>query len=182
MAIVRIRPLVAFLLTLATGAVQAADVRPAAPATDAVRLDDNAGQARDDDARATFDRFLEAWNVDDAAVRARLLEATWADDAVYVDPGTGEIRGRAALLDYMAALRGRFPGSRVELTSGIDIQHGRLLRFTWRMRAADGSLLVDGTDFGELDKAGRIARLVVFLGPLPERDDPSATADTAAAD
>ena len=32
---------------------------------------------------------------------------------------------------------------------------------------ADGSVAIDGRDFGELDAAGRIAHIVGFFGPPP---------------
>ena len=41
------------------------------------------------------------------------------------------------------------------------------MRFTWRMLLADGSVFVEGTDFGELSADGRLERIVGFFGVPP---------------
>jgi hypothetical protein len=106
-----------------------------------------------------------AWNEPDEARRRRLLEASWAVDGVYTDP-TAHVEGRDALLAHIAAFQRQMPGARIRATSGVDAHHGRL-RFTWAMDGADGSLVVEGIDFGELAPDGRLGRIVGFFGPPP---------------
>jgi hypothetical protein len=44
--------------------------------------------------------------------------------------------------------------------------HHEKLRFTWRMLLADGKVLLEGIDFGELSTDGKLHRIVGFFGPL----------------
>jgi len=110
-------------------------------------------------------KYAAAWNEPDATRRRRLLEEAWADDGVYTDP-TAHVEGREALAAHIAGFQQQMPGARLGGTSGIDEHHGRL-RFTWVMRAADGSTVVEGIDFGELGPDGRLSRIVGFFGPVP---------------
>ena len=112
---------------------------------------------------ATYDR---AWNEPDEGERRRLLELCWADDGELVDPQAGRFRGRDAVLERLAGFRERFPGARVEITSGLDENHG-FARFAWTIFGADGSELFDGMDFAAVADDGRLGRVVMFFGPLP---------------
>ena len=56
--------------------------------------------------------YCAAWNTDDWAERARLLERVWMPDGVYRDPNPTRTVGRAALSDAISALRHRYPGAR----------------------------------------------------------------------
>jgi hypothetical protein len=113
----------------------------------------------------TVATYAAAWNEGDEGRRRRLLEAAWADDGIYSDP-TAHVVGREALVGHITGFRAQMPGARLTGTSGIDEHHGRL-RFTWAMHAADGSLVVEGVDFGELAPDGRLRRIVGFFGPIP---------------
>lgn len=108
--------------------------------------------------------YCGAWAEPDEASRERLLEQCWADDGVYCDP-TAHVVGRAALIAHIGGFFAQYPGARIEQTSAVDAHHG-LLRFSWRMRLADGSVLVEGLDVGELAGDGRLQRIVGFFGPL----------------
>ena len=102
----------------------------------------------------------------DPAVRARMIEACWAEDGRLVTRN-GEIRGRAEL----AAMFDRFiadpRGFTVELTSVIDAR-GSTFRFRARTTARDGSPVPDVFDAGMVDADGRISLILTFAGPLAE--------------
>lgn len=93
--------------------------------------------------------YFAAWNEPDPAARLRMLEAAWADDGVLVSPRAGRIVGRQAVAEHIGRFAQRFPGARVVATSSIDEHHG-VMRYTWRIVAADGAPIVDGTDVGDL--------------------------------
>lgn len=114
----------------------------------------------------TVGRYAAAWVEPDATARRALLDSCWADDGEYCDPAS-RVTGRQALSDLIGAFQDRQPGARIEPTSGVD-EHDGFVRFTWRMIAADGSTASGGIDFGELDGAGRLRRIVGFFGPPPE--------------
>jgi hypothetical protein len=109
--------------------------------------------------------YGSAWNEPDAAARRRTLEQAWADGGVYSDP-TAHVEGRDALVAHIAGFQAQMPGARLELTSGVD-RHHDTIRFTWTLKASDGSVVTDGVDFGELAGDGRLRRITGFFGPAP---------------
>ncbi len=111
--------------------------------------------------------YGDSWNELDEAKRRVLLEQAWADDGVYTDP-SADLHGREALIAHIGAFhKDGMPGVRIIPSSGVDEHHGRL-RFTWRMEGADGSTIIEGIDFGELARDGRLQRIVGFFGPPPD--------------
>jgi len=112
------------------------------------------------------DSYARAWLEPDPAARRALLEQCWAVDGHYCDP-LGHATGRDALADHIGGFQAAQPGARLEVVSGVD-QHDGYLRFAWQLRAADGSVALEGTDFGELDGDGVLRRIIGFFGPLPQ--------------
>lgn len=114
----------------------------------------------------TVAAYGEAWNETDAAMRAALLELSFSADGTYEDPQS-RYEGREALLEGIGAFQARNPGARIELASGVDAHHGRL-RFRWKIIGADGHVVTEGMDYGELAEDGRLQKIVGFFGPFPE--------------
>ena len=108
--------------------------------------------------------YCAAWNEVDPVKRDRMLEPVWADDATYTDPIVHTV-GRAALVAHISTVCARFPGSKIVMTSKVDIHHN-VLRFYWKRILADGSERPEGIDFGEIAENGKIQRIVGFFGPL----------------
>jgi hypothetical protein len=106
-----------------------------------------------------------SWNEPDEAQRQKLLEQSWADDAIYQDP-TGRAEGRDALVAHIGGFHQMMPGSTIDITSGIDT-YGTAFRFAWEMRDADGNVAVEGMDAGTIAPDGRIASITGFFGPFP---------------
>jgi hypothetical protein len=115
-----------------------------------------------EDIVAAYDR---AWNEPDPVERRRLLELSWAEDGELVDP-TGRFQDREAIIERLAGFSERFPGARIDITSGIDDHHG-FVRYAWTITDADGARLLEGIDVCELAEDGRLRRVVMFFGPLP---------------
>jgi SnoaL-like domain len=111
--------------------------------------------------------YGEAW-VADEAERRRLLEVAWHEDGVYSDP-VGKAEGREALVSHIAGFQEQFPSHRIVVTSGVD-EHDGCFRFSWVLTDADGNIIMEGVDFGEVADDGRIARVTGFFDPLPEVD------------
>jgi hypothetical protein len=117
----------------------------------------------------TITLYAAAWNEPDAVARRRLLERAWAATGTYTDP-TAHVEGRAALDKHIEVyLKTQPAGTRIVPASAIDAHHGRF-RFAWKMLAPDGSVAIEGLDYGELDADGRISRIVGFFGPLAVRN------------
>ena len=110
--------------------------------------------------------YVAAWNEADAAARLKILGGCWAEDAVYVDPNV-ELKGRVALSERIATVQASRPGARIEMMSGVDVHHN-VVRFLWRLVRADGSTGDISIDFGEVDAAGRLTKIVGFFGEPPK--------------
>ena len=111
--------------------------------------------------------YCAAWNETDPAARMKLLEQSWGVAAVYVDPTGAAPAGRAGLHGHIAGFHQAYPGAKIVPTSKVDAHHGKI-HFTWRLIMPDGSVAIDGRDFGEVDSIGHITRIVGFFGPPPE--------------
>lgn len=109
--------------------------------------------------------YMAAWNEPDEGARRKLLEEAWADEGVYSDP-TAEVTGLDPLVGHIGRFMEQMPGFRIVATSGIDSHHG-FARFTWGMDDASGARILDGIDFVELARDGRIGRITGFFGPPP---------------
>jgi hypothetical protein len=111
-----------------------------------------------------IEAYGASWNEADESKRRALLELSWADDGVFQDP-RDRAEGREALLALIAGFRQVFAGGSINLTSNIDEHHGQF-RFTWRIDDKDGKAVLEGIDFGELARDGRIKLIAGFWGPL----------------
>ena len=107
-----------------------------------------------------------AWAEADEAQRRALLEKAWAEDGVYLDP-TGRADGREALVQHIAGFQQMMPGHRIDIASGVD-EHDSYVRFAWKMLTPDGSVAMEGVDFGALGDDGKLKSIVGFFGPWPE--------------
>lgn len=117
---------------------------------------------------AVIASYAAAWGEPDRTARERLLERVFAADGTYTDP-TVDLAGRAALVTHIGQFQERSPGARIEPISVVDAHHGQL-RFAWRLVMPNGTVVVEGLDYGELTSEGKIKRIVGFFGPLAKRD------------
>jgi hypothetical protein len=109
--------------------------------------------------------YCAAWNTDERAERARLLDRVWTPDGVYSDPNPTRAVGRAALSDSIAALRRRYPGARFHCSAPQ--MHHAVMRTTWIYLRPDRTEVAHGEDFYELAADGRIKRVTGFFGAAP---------------
>ena len=107
-----------------------------------------------------------SWNETDESKRRKLLEQSWADDAVYQDP-LGRAEGREALVAHIGGFHQMMAGHTITNTSGVDA-HGNVFRFAWEMRDDKGAIAMEGMDFGEVAPDGRLESITGFFGPFPD--------------
>ena len=115
---------------------------------------------------AAVDTNLAAYGNPDPPSRRDQLDTAWRPDGQLVDPpldGAG-VEGIDAL---MAAVQSQFSGHTFRRTSALDTHHG-FARYSWALVGPDGQVAVEGLDVAEFDDTGRLARIVGFMGPLPE--------------
>jgi hypothetical protein len=110
--------------------------------------------------------YAAAWAEPDEGARRALLERAWTDDGTYSDP-TAHVEGREALVRHIAGFLATAGTTKLERASGVEAHHGSL-RFAWRIVAADGKVVAQGFDYGELAGDGRLKKIVGFFGPFPE--------------
>jgi hypothetical protein len=122
-------------------------------------------QNRDADVERAVLSYVAAWNEDDPAKLAKILDECWAEQGIVVS-NYETIIGRRSLYERIVAFRRENPGTRGFLTSGIE-QHHDFFRFTAIAVKADGRYFSPALDVGELDASGRIERIVTFFHDLP---------------
>lgn len=123
----------------------------------------DAGMASDPE--TTIRAYVAAWSTRDPAERARLLEASFAEDGRFVTR-TREIRGRAALIAEMERFHATSALSGIRFTSVIDAT-STTFRFRGAADMVDGSS-PQSVDAGTFDADGRISLLLTFPGALED--------------
>lgn len=108
--------------------------------------------------------YDQAWNVSDPDERRRLLEGALTDDCELIEP-RGRFAGRDAVFERITGFANRFPGAKVDITTGVD-EHNGFARYGWKIIDRNGSLLLDGMDVLERAADGRLMRVVMFFGAL----------------
>jgi hypothetical protein len=106
--------------------------------------------------------YCQAWSEPDRSVRARLLDQVWADDGTYTDPTVEKVAGRSALIDHIGDFLQQNPGARIVPATATDSHHAKL-HFGWKMVLPDGTVPLQGVDYGELATDGKISRIVGFF-------------------
>ncbi|MDC0434242.1 nuclear transport factor 2 family protein [bacterium] len=117
------------------------------------------------DIENTLKDYCAAWCEPDVNKRRAFLENAWSDDGIYQDP-LGEAAGREQLIALIGGMHHKFPGARVEITSGVSKHHGKIY-FEWQMLSGDGNVAFKGVDFGSFSAEGRLAQIVGFFVPTP---------------
>lgn len=112
--------------------------------------------------------YFAAWNEVDGSERARLLQRSLGDQAELVDP-TGRWHGVDGVSDRISRYHAAAPGTKVVPGSGVDA-HNDVERYAWKIVDPAGNEVMEGLDVAERDSDGRLRRIVMFHGPLPQSD------------
>ncbi len=122
-----------------------------------------------DSVQRTVDAYGSAWAEPDEATRRAILDQAWTDGGIYTDPTVYAI-GRDELVShiggFLASPAGDAPSGGLTATSRVELFRGAL-RFTWAVLAPDGTVLLEGMDFGTVAADGRLSRISGFFGALP---------------
>ena len=120
------------------------------------------------DVKTTVDAYLEGLTQPDAARRAELIRTAWAEDGRFVDP-LFDVQGHAALAELAQGVIAQYPGHTFRRTSGVDTHHN-LARYAFEFVAPDGTVVITGTDVGELAEDGRLQSVSGFFGDVPSEE------------
>jgi hypothetical protein len=112
--------------------------------------------------------YFAAWNEPDGGERAQLLQRSLSDQAELVDP-TGRWRGVDGVSDRISRYHASAPGTKVVPGSGVDA-HNDVERYAWSIIDSAGNAVMEGLDVAEREPDGRLRRILMFHGPLPEVD------------
>jgi len=109
----------------------------------------------------TVDAWLGAYGDADPQRRLSTIRALWSLEGRLVDPPL-EARGHAGISDQAATLLSEFPGHRFERSTAVEAHH-QSATYGWRLLNPAGQVVLEGTDFVDLDVDGRLARVVGFF-------------------
>lgn len=105
-------------------------------------------------------KYIEVWNILDAAERRAAIGELFTENVEYVDPNVA-VEGQDALDAYIAETQKQLPGSVFTLAGNVSTHHD-LARFTWQVGPAGGQPLAVGYDFAAVEN-GRVRRLYGFF-------------------
>jgi hypothetical protein len=112
-----------------------------------------------------IDTYLAAYNEPDDEPRRELVARAFAEGGALVDPPI-DGSGHEGISAMMGAVHQQYPGHRFRRASAVDEHHG-YFRYGWELRSPEDAVVLEGTDVGFVDDAGRLARVIGFFGPLP---------------
>lgn len=112
----------------------------------------------------TVDTHLAGYCEPDPERRAELLASVWAPDGEVIDPPI-DGRGHAGIATVVDVLLEHYPGHGFTRTTDVDAHHD-YARYGWALVAPDGTPAVTGTDIAQLDRGGKLTRIVGFFGDL----------------
>ncbi len=103
-----------------------------------------------------------AWNAPDESSRRLILDRLWADDGTYVasydDDPVATLSDLHFMMDY-----GMATGNYIELSaSDASELHAGWFHARWRDCCPNGSVLLEGTDVGEIGEDGRLIQVISF--------------------
>jgi hypothetical protein len=114
-----------------------------------------------------IDDYFAAWNESQPERRRALLESSVTPEVELVHPTWGRSQGIDALVADIDKYRSALPDTTVVLASGLD-GHNGLVRYRWNIVDQHGRQIMEGLDVVELAGDGRVARILLFHGQLPE--------------
>ena len=112
-------------------------------------------------AKTVVARYCAAWSKVDPTERKLAVAEVWAEKGEYLDSQPVHVMGREALTSEIVKFQQQFPGAQFRCDA-VRAHHG-LVGYTWSMVMADGAERFQGMDFGEIDSAGRLVRIVSFF-------------------
>lgn len=112
-------------------------------------------------AKSVVAQYCSAWSEADPADREIAVAAIWDERAEYMDSQPVHITGRQALVAEIVKFQQQFPGANFRCDA-VRAHHG-FVGYTWSLVMADGTERFSGMDFGEIDSAGRLVRIVSFF-------------------
>ena len=119
-------------------------------------------------AKSVVSRYCRAWSEVDPAERTLAISEVWAEQGEYLDSQPVRVIGREALAAEIVRFQQQFP--RAQFRCNAVRAHHDFVGYTWSMVMADGTERFQGMDFGELDSAGRLVRIVSFFD-MPQPAD-----------
>jgi uncharacterized protein YndB with AHSA1/START domain len=111
-------------------------------------------------AESIVDRFVAAWQEQDAALRGAHLEACFAPDGLYRD-AYGYVPGRDGLNVFIGNALKFMPGLTLRRDGAVRHAHGTLW-YPWSMTGPDGSVVMGGVSVAECTAEGRISRMTAL--------------------
>lgn len=106
-----------------------------------------------------WQKYAEFWTMEEGLRKIRLSEVA-TPDVTYCDPNTS-LSGAEAFSDFISQFQKDVPGGHFVITDVFE-HHNQTLAH-WDMCGADGSLMVKGTSFANLNDDGKFTSFTGFF-------------------
>ncbi len=111
--------------------------------------------------------FFAGWGNTNAEGRAKQFASAIGDSFYYADPhATDPTRSLDEFLTFVDAFAKNAPGATANVTEPVDLHNGHFRCTVNFVLGADMSMT--GQYFGDLDTAGKITRMIGFVGKGPK--------------
>jgi hypothetical protein len=112
------------------------------------------------------ERYIGVWSTADATRRGDLGSAVYAENAEFFSSEDGDLRliGRRNILENIGKVNERDVQGHglVVRHVGTSVNH-RVVKVSWQMATAQGSVALEGMNLLVLDPAGKIAQDYIFI-------------------
>ena len=112
------------------------------------------------DKRQIWETYGSAWKATTAEAKRAALAASMSPDATYTDPQNRH-HGHEDLVEAMLEFHGQVPGGHFQTTYFLALSDRSIAR--WNMLGADGTVLGEGTSYGEYGPDGKLTKLSGFF-------------------
>lgn len=113
--------------------------------------------------------YITTWSTEDDGERQRLIDQLYADDATFFadEPGDDPVErhGRAEIMQNITQVNERLTqrAGLATTQTGV-VENHDVLRVSWQMTTADGTIALTGMNLLIRDDSGMITRDYIFIG------------------
>jgi hypothetical protein len=108
-----------------------------------------------------INQYVHSWNEKDALKRLQLLNKSFAENGIYLDPHIPKpVSNLTEMNGIIKTFQSRLPHKLIK--NSEPEFHNSIFRMQWKMDN-EGSVLSYGTFVGEFDETNRITRIFCFI-------------------
>ena len=115
------------------------------------------------EAERVINRYLAAWNTQEAKERLSLIDRVLDPKCIYADSHLPNLIKTSKLhSEFIDRFKQKFPELKISSIDTPSIHHG-FFRFSWQLTKPNGDIFTQGVFSGEINQEHKISKLVGFV-------------------